>query len=68
MIRYFTLAVGQLTDPRMRGVLWLGVLGALAIFVALWGAVWWLLQRLEQLNKAILPIVSKDIPTAWESW
>jgi len=43
MIRYFTMAVGQLTDPRMRGVLWMGILGALAVFALLWAAVWWLL-------------------------
>ncbi len=47
MIRYFTLAVGQLTDPRMRGVLWLGVLGALVIFIVLWAAVWWFLQMFD---------------------
>ncbi len=47
MVRYFAMALGQLTDPRMRGVLWLGVLCALAIFVVLWAAVWWLLLMFD---------------------
>lgn len=41
------MAVGQLADPRMRGVLWMGVLGALAVFTLLWTAVWWLLSALD---------------------
>jgi uncharacterized protein involved in cysteine biosynthesis len=41
------MAVGQLTDPRMRGVLWMGVLGALAVFALLWAAVWWLLSAVD---------------------
>lgn len=41
------MAVGQLTDPRMRGVLWMGILGALAIFVVLWAAVWWLMLAID---------------------
>lgn len=47
MIRYFAMAVGQLTDPRIRGVLWMGVLGALAVFVCLWAGVWWLLTSVD---------------------
>jgi uncharacterized protein involved in cysteine biosynthesis len=47
MIRYFTMAVGQLTDPRMRGVLWMGILGALVVFALLWAAVWWLLLAFD---------------------
>jgi CysZ protein len=47
MIRYFAMAVGQLADPRIRGVLWLGVLGALAVFACLWAAVWWLLTAVD---------------------
>lgn len=47
MIRYFAMAVGQLSDPRMRGVLWMGILGALAVFAMLWAAVWWLVAAFD---------------------
>ena len=47
MIGHFAKAVGQLTDPRMRGVLWMGILGALAVFALLWAAVWWLLTMFD---------------------
>jgi len=47
MIRYFTMAVGQLTDPRMRSVLWMGVLGALVVFTLLWATVWWFLSTFD---------------------
>lgn len=47
MIRYFTMAVGQLSDPRMRGVLWMGILGALVVFALLWAAAWWLLATFD---------------------
>jgi len=47
MVRYFALALGQLTDPRMRGVLWMGILGALAVFALLWAAVWWFLLAFD---------------------
>ncbi|UCH72813.1 MAG: EI24 domain-containing protein [Rhodospirillales bacterium] len=47
MIRYLAMALEQLTDPRLRGVLLLGVLGALAIFALLWAAVWWLLLAFD---------------------
>jgi uncharacterized protein involved in cysteine biosynthesis len=47
MIRYFSMAVGQLSDPRMRGVLWMGILGALVVFTLLWAVVWWLLQMFD---------------------
>lgn len=47
MLTHFSKAVAQLTDPKMRRVLWLGVLGALAIFLVLWAAVWWLLTNVD---------------------
>lgn len=47
MLTHFSKAVAQLTDPKMRRVLWLGVLGALAIFTVLWAAVWWLLANVD---------------------
>lgn len=47
MLGHFTKAMGQLTDPRMRGVLWLGVLGALALFAVLWAGAWWLLSMFD---------------------
>ena len=47
MITYFAMALGQLTDPRLRGVLWMGILGALAVFALLWAAVWWFLLAFD---------------------
>jgi len=47
MLMHFSRAVAQLTDPKMRRVLWLGILGALAIFTFLWAAVWWLLVNVD---------------------
>jgi uncharacterized protein involved in cysteine biosynthesis len=47
MLMHFSRAVAQLTDPKMRRVLWLGILGALAIFTLLWAAVWWLLVNVD---------------------
>jgi uncharacterized protein involved in cysteine biosynthesis len=47
MLAHFSRAAAQLTDPKMRRVLWLGVLGALAIFTVLWAAVWWLLTNVD---------------------
>ncbi len=47
MIGYVAKAVGQLTDPRLRRVLWLGVLGAIVAFAMLWAAVWWLLAWID---------------------
>ena len=37
-------AVAQLSDPRLRRILWIGVLGSLAIFSALWMGLWWALN------------------------
>ena len=36
VIDSFLTAAAQLSDPRLRRVLWIGVLGSLAIFVVLW--------------------------------
>lgn len=47
MVTYFAMALGQLADPRMRGVLVMGVLGALAVFALLWAAVWWFLLAFD---------------------
>ena len=47
MLTHFSRAVAQLTDPKMRRVLWMGILGALAIFTVLWAAVWWLLVNVD---------------------
>ncbi len=47
MIGYLTKAFAQLTDPKLRGVLWFGILGALAVFAALWTATWWLLSTVD---------------------
>jgi uncharacterized protein involved in cysteine biosynthesis len=47
MLTYLIMAIAQLTDPKMRRVLWLGVLGALAVFSVLWAGVWWLLVHID---------------------
>lgn len=47
MLTYFFMAVAQLTEPRMRGVLLAGVFGALAVFSVLWAVVWWLLIHID---------------------
>lgn len=47
MVNYFMMALGQLTDPRLRGVLWLGIFGALVVFAALWAGVWWFLHSFD---------------------
>lgn len=47
MIGYMGRAIAQLSDPRLRRVLWLGVIGALAIFATLWVLVWQLLSWLD---------------------
>lgn len=40
MIRALLLAIGQLSDPASRRVVWIGVLSAIAAFALLAGAVW----------------------------
>ncbi len=37
----FFKAVAQLTDPRLRRVVWIGVLGSSVIFIVLWMGLWW---------------------------
>lgn len=43
MIRALLLAIGQLSDPASRRVVWIGVLSAITAFVLLAGGVWWAL-------------------------
>lgn len=47
MLTHFSRAAAQLTDPKMRRVLWLGIFGALAVFTVLWAVVWWLLTNID---------------------
>ena len=47
MIAAFAKAVAQLADPAVRGVLWIGVAIAVAVFAALWTAVGALLAGTE---------------------
>ena len=47
MIAAFAKAVAQLADPAVRGVLWIGVAIAVAVFAALWTAVYALLTGTE---------------------
>lgn len=44
MLRGFELAVGQLSDPRMRGVLWQSLALSLVLQLALGAVAWWALQ------------------------
>ena len=44
MIRAFTLAIGQLGDPRLRGVIWQSLALALVLQAMLGGLAWWALQ------------------------
>lgn len=39
----YAKGLGQLSDPRARGVVWLGIILALAVFVVLWIGVGWLI-------------------------
>ena len=47
MIAAFAKAVAQIADPAVRGVLWIGVAIAVAVFAALWTAVYALLAGTE---------------------
>lgn len=47
MFGYLAKAFAQLTDPKLRGVLWFGIFGALAVFAALWAGTWWLLSVID---------------------
>ncbi len=44
MIRAFELAVRQLSDPKMRGVLWQSLLLSLVLQVIIAGLAWWAMQ------------------------
>ncbi len=46
MIRAFTLAIHQLGDPRLRGVIWQSLALALVLQGLLGGVAWWALQSL----------------------
>ena len=46
MIRAFELAVGQLGDPRLRGVIWWSLLLSLVLQIGIAYLGWWLLQSL----------------------
>lgn len=45
MISAFSKALAQLSDRRVRRVLWISIAATLALFVALFGAVWFLLRE-----------------------
>jgi uncharacterized protein involved in cysteine biosynthesis len=58
MIRAFELAVRQLADPRLRGVIWLSLLLSLVLQVLIGFLAWWALQSFATfewtwINKAI---------------
>ncbi len=46
MIRAFELAVRQLSDPRLRGVIWQSLLLSLVLQIAIGALAWWALQSL----------------------
>lgn len=54
MFQALTLALGQVVDPQTRAVVWRGVAGALAVFIALWVAVGWLLGQATLTDMAWL--------------
>ncbi|MBP2300323.1 EI24 domain-containing protein [Azospirillum picis] len=43
MIRALVLAFAQLSDPRVRRVVWIGVLASILAYLLLAGGVWWIL-------------------------
>ncbi|TAN46273.1 MAG: hypothetical protein EPN26_15460 [Rhodospirillales bacterium] len=47
MVQSFFKALKQLSDPRLKNVLLTAVLGALALEIALWSALWWVLSLLR---------------------
>ncbi len=46
MIRAFELAIRQLSDPRLRGVIWQSLLLSLVLQIAIGALAWWALQSL----------------------
>jgi uncharacterized protein involved in cysteine biosynthesis len=52
MIRALALAFSQLSDPAVRRVVWLGILGALTLFLGVAGTIWWLLFHTELIAAA----------------
>ncbi|MBF0356842.1 MAG: EI24 domain-containing protein [Alphaproteobacteria bacterium] len=54
MIDGFLKALKQLSDPRLKGVLWMGALGALSLEIALWALLWWGLSFLRLFEWAWL--------------
>jgi CysZ protein len=53
MIKAFSRAIAQLSDPRMRRVFWIGVIGSLLVFTALWGGIAVYLSSTEYLHFSI---------------
>ena len=45
MIRAFELAVRQLGDPKLRGVIWWSLALSLVLQIAIGAIAWWALQR-----------------------
>lgn len=47
MVKGFVNSLKQLSDPRLKGVVWAGVLGALALEILLWVALWQVVSLLH---------------------
>lgn len=47
MIKAFSRAIAQLSDPKLRRVFWIGVIGSVVIFAALWGGIAYFLSTTE---------------------
>lgn len=47
MIAHLSRSIAQLSDPRLRNVILFAVLGAVTVFVLLWGIAWWLLAHFD---------------------
>lgn len=50
MVRAFELAIQQLGDPRLRGVIWQSLLLSLVLQLAIAGVAWWALQSLAHFS------------------
>ncbi|KZD12774.1 EI24 domain-containing protein [Oceanibaculum pacificum] len=63
MFRSFTKALHQLSDPRLRGIVWRGALVALLVFIALFVAVNWGLSGLSLIDLGVPPNIAD--PVEW---
>lgn len=53
MIKAFSRAIAQLSDPRLRRIFWIGVIGSAIVFAVLWGGIAAFLSSTEYLHFSI---------------